>query len=488
MGEAIEKWSVTYTKHIKQKRKVYQDGVLELHPSRNKVILYDDCETPLESRFVKKDDTFAPGQTLEFASFLVDIGELFGGGVDKKPVSKVYQFQKDSYINRKHEAFHTPKASNDTEICSKLGQTKATPINISPSRKLIREYKKNEMTKFGSSPGCPETTKSSKKDEIIKSGDSIQFEGYLVDIGEPKQDDKAPVELKFEEKVHHVVGKKQGSRGQLHPNTRFPAGTTQKDVPLKNAKSNVTSSISQINICAPGASKMLVRPAHEILSLFRKSKSQNDSSTTENFSNAELHAPQSSSFFQKENMQDAYDAGSKHMDTDEEKARKPETHEISKCKDMEQVLSDEIAESDKTGFKPASSFFVKKCEEGPGLEPKSLATLEKGLKSRNVAVLLDRASEYLECGNRAGLVSGREKPTEGAPPVLGLEMHQFSMKQELQNASQPRGASKEIGGRWLNGDQVIAAATNGESDSRIISKQNLETKKRDDVPSFDLGF
>lgn len=39
MEDEKTKWSVTYTKHVKQKRKVYQDGFLELHMSTNKVFL-----------------------------------------------------------------------------------------------------------------------------------------------------------------------------------------------------------------------------------------------------------------------------------------------------------------------------------------------------------------------------------------------------------------------------------------------------------------
>lgn len=33
----VKRWAVTYTKHLKQKRKVYQDGVLELCGSGKKV-------------------------------------------------------------------------------------------------------------------------------------------------------------------------------------------------------------------------------------------------------------------------------------------------------------------------------------------------------------------------------------------------------------------------------------------------------------------
>ena len=38
MGDVRKKWWVTYTKHVKQKRKVYQDGSLRLL-SNNKVLL-----------------------------------------------------------------------------------------------------------------------------------------------------------------------------------------------------------------------------------------------------------------------------------------------------------------------------------------------------------------------------------------------------------------------------------------------------------------
>lgn len=36
MGE-MNRWKVTYTKHLKQKRKVYHDGFLDIHRSSNKV-------------------------------------------------------------------------------------------------------------------------------------------------------------------------------------------------------------------------------------------------------------------------------------------------------------------------------------------------------------------------------------------------------------------------------------------------------------------
>lgn len=110
----VKKWSVTYTKHIKQKRKVYQDGFLELHKTTNKVrmylrllrkfidlsfafnlsqqfcvfdlrfwicvqlLLYDEGEKLLECRILKKDEVVSCGETLTFNAFLVDVNGAEG--------------------------------------------------------------------------------------------------------------------------------------------------------------------------------------------------------------------------------------------------------------------------------------------------------------------------------------------------------------------------------------------------------------------------
>lgn len=106
MADLKKTWSVTYTKHVKQKRKVYQDGFLQFHSSKNKVILYDDCKNVLDSRFVKKDDTIAAGEILAFDFYLVNIGDL---QEDHDPVSKSNIFPAASKINRTCESFQSPK-------------------------------------------------------------------------------------------------------------------------------------------------------------------------------------------------------------------------------------------------------------------------------------------------------------------------------------------------------------------------------------------
>ncbi|KAK3030626.1 hypothetical protein RJ639_035830 [Escallonia herrerae] len=69
--EDARRWSVTYTKHVKQKRKVYQDGFVELQSSSHRVVLYDDCEKLLDSRFVKMDDVVRSGETLTFGVLIL---------------------------------------------------------------------------------------------------------------------------------------------------------------------------------------------------------------------------------------------------------------------------------------------------------------------------------------------------------------------------------------------------------------------------------
>ena len=51
-----------------------------------------------------------------------------------------------------------------------------------------------------------------KKDEIIRSGESLAFDAHLVDIGETEEIHKSPMDLKAPERNCRVVG----NRGTLH--------------------------------------------------------------------------------------------------------------------------------------------------------------------------------------------------------------------------------------------------------------------------------
>ncbi|ONK79321.1 uncharacterized protein A4U43_C01F5180 [Asparagus officinalis] len=101
----VNRWTATYTKHIKQKRKVYQDGILKL--SGDKVLLYDDCEKLIDSRFLKKDELVECGGMLVFDSHLVDIGnpeechmpsaDLNGGGEDVESKERAGAYRRKAF-------------------------------------------------------------------------------------------------------------------------------------------------------------------------------------------------------------------------------------------------------------------------------------------------------------------------------------------------------------------------------------------------------
>ncbi|URD92845.1 hypothetical protein MUK42_01560 [Musa troglodytarum] len=94
---STRRWVVTYTKHLKQKRKTYHDGVLEISDSGNKVLLYDDSEKIIDSRFLKKDEVIESGGTLTFEAHLVDIGNL----EEKGPFKNLNSSRNDSNLSEK---------------------------------------------------------------------------------------------------------------------------------------------------------------------------------------------------------------------------------------------------------------------------------------------------------------------------------------------------------------------------------------------------
>uniref|UniRef100_A0A2N9H892 5'-3' DNA helicase ZGRF1-like N-terminal domain-containing protein n=1 Tax=Fagus sylvatica TaxID=28930 RepID=A0A2N9H892_FAGSY len=242
----VKRWSATYTKHVKQKRKVYQDGFLELHISTNKVMLYDDCEKLLECRILNKDEAVSCGETLTFNAYLIDVGDPEG---DHKPVPGLNSQGRDEKIVKKPSLLHGQKFRNHSvsfEDRKKNVEVNKARLTLSPSRKIIREFKKSELHKYKAPQSSPETTKPNltewqvlyttqvtqkakkyhdgflrlatcgslgrqvilfdesrkllnsrflKKDEVIRSGESIAFDGHLVEVGELDGDHKPLIDL-----------------------------------------------------------------------------------------------------------------------------------------------------------------------------------------------------------------------------------------------------------------------------------------------------
>lgn len=213
-----KRWTVTYAKHTQKKRKVYQDGFLDLYASTNKMKLYDDCEKLLECRILRKDEIISSGETLTFSAYFVDIGDPEG---DHGPNSSVPK---------------TNSNSNASELRNTGAQkVRVRQFNLTPSKKIIQEFKNNELHKYGDSQSTPDRMEPStaewqilyttqltqkakkyhdgflqlslsgslgrkvmlfdesrkllvsrflKKIEVITSGESISLDGHLVEIGE----------------------------------------------------------------------------------------------------------------------------------------------------------------------------------------------------------------------------------------------------------------------------------------------------------------
>lgn len=238
-----QRWSVTYTKHIKQKRKIYQDGFLDLHFSTNKVMLFDECEKLLECRILKDEEVVSSSETLTFNSFLVDVGDPEVGSDNnsnnKLPVSDLNFHGRDRKTTERFGFMRRQKFRNPS-ISSPGGEdtvekNEARPDCLSTSQKIIKEIKKSELRRYVVPESSPDMSKSAtewqvlyttqmtqktkkyhdgflrlasreslgmqimlydaskrqldcrflKKDEIISSGESISFDAHLVDIGEP---------------------------------------------------------------------------------------------------------------------------------------------------------------------------------------------------------------------------------------------------------------------------------------------------------------
>ncbi|KAH6792540.1 hypothetical protein C2S52_003017 [Perilla frutescens var. hirtella] len=311
--EESQRWNAMYTNHVRQKRKIYHDGFLVLQSSRNKVMLYDECDTLLETRFVKKDDLIKSGETVIFASYLVDLGELCKG---HQPSSILNSQEKDRKVSDTSSSLYSYNSQNRKPM---VGKSKGRLVNLSPSQKMIRDFKKNEVSKFGSSPICMDMTKEwqvlyttqitqkakkfhdgflqlivrgsqgrqvklydtnrrhldgrfLKKDEIVSSGESLVLEGHLVDIGEQEEDHKLPTDLNVSGKGCNVVGKNDMAEYQakIPTNKKFAAGKTPGNISQGTFTKISDSSYKTENTKLSWRDAEPKRSVHDILSILRQ--------------------------------------------------------------------------------------------------------------------------------------------------------------------------------------------------------------------------
>ncbi|CAL9232380.1 unnamed protein product [Arabidopsis halleri] len=159
-----QRWIAMYTKHLKQKRKVYHDGFLDLHIARKKVMLYDEAYNLLESRILKADEVVDTGETLTFQAYLVDI-------CDPKDGSKASSDPKvqpsDQGCARKPFAVLRPNFKKSSLQCDEKKPNLVNTFSsksLSPSHNMIRVFKKRELHKYGAL--TPDTMKSTTKGTV----------------------------------------------------------------------------------------------------------------------------------------------------------------------------------------------------------------------------------------------------------------------------------------------------------------------------------
>ncbi|XP_078441917.1 DDE family endonuclease isoform X2 [Wolffia australiana] len=200
-----KRWIVTYTKHLRQKRKVYQDGVLEFHCSSNKVLLYDDTQKLLESRMLKKDEIIDAGTTLTFEAHLVDVGDfdkshhatqdIFSTVNQGKPRVKLENVQKS--VGR---TFHVQKniqgGGKSTTVCSNIVNDKDREWIVMYTSQITQKAKRyhDGILKLVASglhtaqlmllneAGSMLCSKFHQLSKCLAVGDTFEMPNYLVEI------------------------------------------------------------------------------------------------------------------------------------------------------------------------------------------------------------------------------------------------------------------------------------------------------------------
>ncbi|CAN1254528.1 hypothetical protein LINPERPRIM_LOCUS8678 [Linum perenne] len=231
--ESIERkknrWCITYTKHIKQKRKVYQDGFIDHFVITNKVVLFDEFEKVLECRVLKDEDTVSSGETLTFNSYLVDVGDPEGvhalpSGRDKKMQERVpslahrQKFRSPISSEFRRTELHKYEAPKNAKDTVKLGPTEWQVLYTTQVSKKAKTYHdgflrlascgslQRQVMLYDTSRKLL-TSRFLKKDETVAPGGSLSMDGHLVEIGEAVEDRSPLVNIPAEQRGCYANGK-----------------------------------------------------------------------------------------------------------------------------------------------------------------------------------------------------------------------------------------------------------------------------------------
>ncbi|XP_074357876.1 uncharacterized protein LOC141697408 isoform X2 [Apium graveolens] len=218
-------WQVLYTTHLTQKAKKFHDGILKVSvcgSQRRQVFLYDENWRLLDSRFLKSDENVRSGELLKLDGHIVDVGNL---KEDNEPQEESKLSGGDSVVVRetgiKHQQFHTQTNFHDNRTSELNKYSASTRIDASKTSttewqvlyttQLTQKAKKFQdgilkLSVCGSQKrqvflydesGRLLDSRFLKSDETVRSGESLKFDGHLVNIEDLEGDKETLQESKL---------------------------------------------------------------------------------------------------------------------------------------------------------------------------------------------------------------------------------------------------------------------------------------------------
>ncbi|GLJ16316.1 hypothetical protein SUGI_0275470 [Cryptomeria japonica] len=213
----VTQWIINYTRHKSQKRKVYHEGKIVLeccNTNQRKVLLYDDFGKLLDYRFLRNNEEVEIGKSLEFDSSLVEIYDT----IEKEPCSlginneqKEIPLTKKGFLHkgvRECPIFPRVKVVEETKKLGQQfnqGEVNMKDSNLEEWHVVYTKQKKQKMKKYNdgvlrllvlgarqrqvillTEDGKVLEKRYFNCQEDIESNCTLEFEEYLVDVGEPK--------------------------------------------------------------------------------------------------------------------------------------------------------------------------------------------------------------------------------------------------------------------------------------------------------------
>ncbi|XP_057981524.1 uncharacterized protein LOC131166911 [Malania oleifera] len=501
----VKRWNVTYTKHIKRKRKVYQDGVLVLHSLLNKVVLYDECEKLLNSRFLKKDEFVESGETVALDTFLVDIGDPKG---DPKPLPESNFLRRDQKITGKGRLMHGQSFGNNSACVDRktCAEKNKEPSSIpSSSHKIIREWQVLYTTQITQkakkyhdgilqlaicgSQGrqvillnegrATLSSKYLKSSECVSTGSTIEIQKYLAEVGEPWT----------------------SSEGEFQNDNCF-----RKDAD----SSSCSLSTDRIKLSMKVSKKKPLRDAHQILSILKRPMALENIANMTKTNMEQCHVSESTDLVQfdlKDKVRGQLEQDPKSLNTDA-----VENHEYDFKVLEERVITMQPHKNEtsvpRAVYNDVSRDIIRFADsEKNGLNSSTPSSLSIGSGASNILRPYSDAASPDESRMRQASCTYKHHisdsdtihvPEDSQAPSAMMPLN-GSAESTSTGESLGQTSSNPIGGmesdpRWsektfISGLSRSSAASQGPYDvKRERSEEPINVQDSNACPSYDLGF